>query len=157
MSKSKKKKNSKKTKAIIRDIYASVAKLETLYPGRHFTPDGHLVGSIGEVYAAEKYGLELFPASTKTHDAQAPDGRLVQIKTTQRTSIGISEKPDYLIVLSITKKGKFKEIYNGPGEPVWNLVQNRNRPKNGQYQVSLSKLKTLNQDISADKRIPVLV
>ncbi|WP_408860888.1 DUF6998 domain-containing protein [Acidiphilium sp.] len=30
-------------------IYEAVAELERQYPGRKFTPDGHLVGSIGEV------------------------------------------------------------------------------------------------------------
>ncbi|WP_155253486.1 DUF6998 domain-containing protein [Bradyrhizobium japonicum] len=36
----------------VTDIYRAVAELEALYPGRKFTPDGHLVGSIGEVIAA---------------------------------------------------------------------------------------------------------
>jgi hypothetical protein len=34
-------------------IYRAVQELEERYPGRKFTPDGHLVGSIGEVVAAE--------------------------------------------------------------------------------------------------------
>ena len=38
----------------IRELYRITAELEEKYPGRCFTPDGHLVGSIGEVYAAEK-------------------------------------------------------------------------------------------------------
>ena len=38
-----------KLPAPIADIYRAVAALEQLYPGRKFTPDGHLVGSIGEV------------------------------------------------------------------------------------------------------------
>ena len=87
----------------IRDLYAITAELESSYPGRHFTPDGHLVGSIGEVYAAERYGLELFPPSTKTHDGITPDKRLVQVKTTQRGSVGLSEEPLFLIVLKIDK------------------------------------------------------
>ena len=33
--------------------------LEALAPGRHFTPDGHLVGSIGEAVAAARHALEL--------------------------------------------------------------------------------------------------
>lgn len=37
----------------VADIYRAIAKLEAMYPGRKFTPDGHLVGSIGEVIAAE--------------------------------------------------------------------------------------------------------
>lgn len=44
-------------------IYRAVAELEALHPGRKFTPDGHLVGSIGEVVAAEALGLTLHPAS----------------------------------------------------------------------------------------------
>ena len=45
--------------APVADIYRAVADLEKLYPGRKFTPDGHLVGSIGEVIAAENFGLML--------------------------------------------------------------------------------------------------
>jgi hypothetical protein len=44
-------------------IYKAAAELEALYPGRKFTPDGHLVGSIGEVIAAEALGLTLYPMS----------------------------------------------------------------------------------------------
>ena len=46
---------------LIRRLYAIVADLETAFPGRKFTPDGPLVGSIGEVLAAHRYGLELLP------------------------------------------------------------------------------------------------
>lgn len=37
---------------LLSDLYVIVAKLEALAPGRKFTPDGHLVGSIGEAVAA---------------------------------------------------------------------------------------------------------
>lgn len=40
---------------LIRKLYEIVAELETYFPDRHFTPDGHLVGSIGEVLAAYYY------------------------------------------------------------------------------------------------------
>lgn len=140
----------------IRDLYAITAELESSYPGRHFTPDGHLVGSIGEVYAAERYGLELFPPSTKTHDGITPDKRLVQVKTTQRGSVGLSEEPLFLIVLKIDKGGRIDEVYNGPGKPVWELFKNRKRPKNGQYQVSLARLRELNADVEPSDRIPIL-
>ena len=79
----------------VKRIYAITAELEDLYPGRHFTPDGHMVGSIGEVLVAENYGLKLLPASYETHDAVAPDGRYVQIKATQVKQISISSEPDY--------------------------------------------------------------
>ena len=37
-----------------------VKELETEFPGRHFTLDGHLVGSIREVIATYYYGIELY-------------------------------------------------------------------------------------------------
>lgn len=143
--------------AIINELYALTARLEKMYPGRHFTPDGHLVGSIGEVFAAELYGISLFTAGCETHDGEAPDGRLVQIKTTQRRSVGIYEEPDYLLVFSIDDEGRLSEVYNGPGKPVWQLFAGKKRPKTGQYQVSFTRLRELNERVSPRDRIPVLV
>ena len=40
----------------IRMIFELADFLEQQYPGRHFTPDGHMLGRIGEVYAAERTG-----------------------------------------------------------------------------------------------------
>ncbi|MBL8820098.1 MAG: hypothetical protein JNL58_29005 [Planctomyces sp.] len=53
---------------LLQDIYAVVDELERMFPGRHFTPDGHMVGSIGEAIAAYYYGLTLFTASARGHD-----------------------------------------------------------------------------------------
>ena len=103
-----------------------------------------------------RYGIELFASSAPAHDGTAPDGKLVQIKATQRDSVGISAKPDFLIVLRIDKRGGIDEVYNGPGEPVWSLFANRKRPKNGQHQVSLARLKKLNEEVPLEKRIPNL-
>jgi hypothetical protein len=69
-----------KLPAPVTDIYRAVANLEQLYPGRKFTPDGHLVGSIGEVIAAEYFGLTLHSMSKAGHDAFDDDGNEVQIK-----------------------------------------------------------------------------
>jgi hypothetical protein len=33
---------------LLKQIYSAVEQLEAMFPGRHFTPDGHMVGSIGE-------------------------------------------------------------------------------------------------------------
>ena len=85
----------------IRELYAVTARLEAMYPGRRFTPDGHMVGSLGEVVAAEMHGLELFEASHPVHDAVAPDGRLVQVKATQGNRVALTDEPDHLIVLKL--------------------------------------------------------
>ena len=51
----------KRLPELICDLYQIVGELEAMFPGRHFTPDGHLVGSLGECLAAYHYSLELMP------------------------------------------------------------------------------------------------
>lgn len=83
----------------VQQLIQIVHNLEQAFKGRHFTLDGHLVGSIGEVLASYHYGIKLFEASVAVHDGLAPDGRYVQIKMTQGDTIIISEQPDHLIAL----------------------------------------------------------
>ena len=52
----------------VADIYRAVRELEATYPDRKFTPDGHLVGSIGEVIAKEAFGLDLHPTRLRRAD-----------------------------------------------------------------------------------------
>jgi hypothetical protein len=136
---------------LVKDLYAIVEALEQLFPGRKFTPDGHLVGSIGEVLAAYDYGLKLLPNSAKTHDAITPDGKMVQIKATQIESIALSSQPDYLIVLKLHKNGIHQEVYNGPGAPVWNRVGKLQ--KNGQRRIGLQKLRELTTAVEPANRL----
>jgi hypothetical protein len=132
----------------IKELYKITNELERTYPGRKFTVDGHLVGSIGEVIVAEHYGLSLLPNSTKTHDAKSKDGKMVQIKATQVKGISISSEPDYVIVIQILSDGSWQEVYNGPGKPVWD--NSGKMQKNGQRPISLSKLQKLMS--SVDKK-----
>jgi hypothetical protein len=67
---------------LVTRLYRLVRQLEQLLPRRRFTPDGHLVGSIGDVVAARRYALQLLPHSSRGHDAKTTEGTLVEIKTT---------------------------------------------------------------------------
>ena len=125
----------------IKELYKITNELESSYPGRKFTIDGHLVGSIGEVIVAEHYGLKLLPNSTETHDAVSADGKHVQIKSTQINRIAISSEPDYLIVIKLFLDGSWEEVYNGPGKPVWDNAGKMQ--KNGQRPISLTKMRNL--------------
>ena len=58
----------------------------------------------------------------------------------KRKVVPISHRPDYLIVLLVDKDGAFDEVYNGPGIKVWDLVKDKPKPANGQYQVTPNKL-----------------
>ena len=137
--------------AIIQDLFRTVCELESRYPGRKFSIDGHLLGSIGEVIAAEYYGLTLLPNSSERHDAKDRQERLIQIKATQIDRISISSEPDYLIVIQITSDGNWSEIYNGAGSRVWNNAGKIQ--KNGQRPISIAKLKLLMKSVSDDEKI----
>src|SRR3989344_120089 len=127
---------------IIRRLYEIVDELEKMFPGRHFTPDGHMIGSIGEALAAYYYGLDLLTASTKGRDATCGN-KVVEIKATQGNIVGFRCAPQHLLVLKLDRNGTFTEIYNGNGARVWATISGKPLPSNGQYQVSLTTLKKL--------------
>jgi hypothetical protein len=125
----------------IAEIFRQVARLERTYPGRKFTPDGHLIGSIGEVIAAEAFGLKLLPASAAGHDARDENGALVQIKLTSGKSIGLRASCERLLVMRIADPTSAELVYDGPGEPVWTACGKMQ--KNGQHSISLTKLRSI--------------
>ncbi len=133
------------------ELYSIVNDLEAAYPGRRFTPDGHLIGSIGEVVAAEAFDLNLMPNSSAVHDATTHDGRLVQIKATQRDRVALSSCPEHLLVLHINEVGSWDIVYNGPGKLAWDsagAIQ-----KNGQRPISLASLKTLMTKVDSSDQL----
>ena len=67
-----------------------------MFPGRHFTPDGHMVGSLGECLVADAYNLELMPASNLGYDALTETGLKVEIKATQAKSVAFRSKPPHV-------------------------------------------------------------
>ncbi|MBB5063937.1 DUF6998 domain-containing protein [Granulicella mallensis] len=125
----------------VADIYRAVVRLEELYPGRKFTPDGHLVGSIGEVIAAEALGLTLYPASYAGYDAHDGKGGDVQIKMTAGHSVAMYAECIRLVVLKVISSEEVEIAYDGPGAPAWSAAGKVG--KNGQRVVRLSRLRAL--------------
>ncbi len=141
--------NSSFVKEKITELLCIVEELEEKFPGRRFSLDGHLLGSIGEVLAAEYYGITLFPNNTKTHDGEV-DGKKVQIKVTQGDSVDIMDVPEYLLVLFLNKSDKnIYEVYNGPC--AW--LENYEKSGNGWYTRSLTTLFKLNNGVSDNERL----
>ena len=143
----------KRFQRLIQQLYSTVEELEKMFPGRHFTPDGHMVGSIGECLVADAYGLELMNASNKGYDALSPSGLQVEIKATQAKSVAFRSQPEHTIAIKILPNGTFEEIFNGPGNLVWQQFDGKPLPSNGQYQISLNKLKELNTQVDKSQRI----
>jgi len=121
-------------------IYRAVDELEARYPTRKFTPDGHLVGSIGEVVAAEALGLTLYPMSQPGHDAYDANGD-VQIKMTAGKSVAMYAESTRLVVLRVVSPVEAEIVYDGDGAPAWACAGKV--AKNGQRVVSLNKLRAL--------------
>lgn len=143
-----------KFRILVKQLYATVSEMETMFPGRHFTPDGHMVGSLGECLVADAYNLELKTASNKGYDAITESGVEVEIKATQSSSVAFRSQPQHAIVIKILRDGTFEEIYNGPGALVWEQFNGKRLPSNGQFQVSLNKLQQFNQRVAQEDRVP---
>ena len=146
-----------KFRELIKQLYSTVRELESMFPGRHFTPDGHMVGSIGECLVADAYSLELITASNKGYDALASDNTQVEIKATQTKNVAFRNESKHAIIIKILPDGKFEEIYNGPGNLIWQQFEGRPLPSNGQYKISLSQLKKLNERVNESSRVPKIV
>jgi len=130
-------------RAAIKEIFHSCQRLTELTQ-RPFSPDGHLVGSLGELVAAEALNLTLMPPSTEGFDATDDQGRRVEIKATTGTSVALSAsgtKAERLVVVVIDHEGEPEIAYDGPATPVWDAA---GKPqKNGQRRISLSTVKKL--------------
>lgn len=136
-------------------LYKIVKDFETMFPGRPFTPDGHMVGSIGECLVADAYNLKLMSPSNKGYDALSKDGKKVEIKATQANSVAFRSRPEHTIIIKVLKNGTFEECYNGPGDIIWDTFINKKRPSNGQYQIAISKVKTLHKTVHHFDRLPM--
>jgi hypothetical protein len=123
-------------------IYEAVEELSAMFPDRPFTPDGHLVGSIGEVIAAEALNLKLYPPSRPGHDAHDENGD-VQIKLTAGKAVSMYATCDRLVVLRIVSPAEAEIMYDGPDAVAWESASKM--AKNGQRRISLARLKTLVQ------------
>ncbi|MEX0827865.1 MAG: hypothetical protein WD005_02830 [Haliea sp.] len=140
---------------LLTTLYETVDQLEGMFPGRKFTPDWHLVGSIGEVIAAYMFDLSLFSNSYAGHDAESQDGTLVQIKFTQgNRAAAIRSEPVHLIVLRLTHERDVEIVYNGPGSQPWNTAGKRQ--SNGQRCMNLSRLRKLNASVAVSAQLPLI-
>lgn len=124
----------------VASIYRAVEELEARYRPRKFTPDGHLVGSIGEVVAAEALGLTLYPMSHSGHDAYDANGD-VQIKMTAGNSVAMRSNCERLVVIRVISPEEAEIVYDGPGAPAWASAGKKG--SNGQRALSLFKLRGL--------------
>lgn len=146
--------NHDKLQSLVKKLYSVVNELESMFEGRHFTPDGHMVGSLGECLVASAYDLNLMTASNKGYDAVTKKGVQVEIKATQSNTVAFRSCPQHAIVIKIFPNGTFEECYNGPGSEIWKCFEGKKLPSNGQFQISINKVKAINDSLAESVRIP---
>jgi hypothetical protein len=138
---------------LLGQIYSAVAGLEAMFPGRFFTPDGHMVGSIGEAIAAYHYGVELYPASHRVFDGRK-NGKEIQIKATQNDSVELkAAEGGTLLVFKIHRDGSFEDVYNGNVNRVWQSLTHRKATKAGEVSISLRQLRALQAEVCEGEKI----
>lgn len=134
------------------------------HQGRKFSLDGKLVGDIGEVLAATKYGLELLDENAFRHDAkEIATGRMVQIKASFNNNsyfpFGENKLPDYFLSINILENGDIEELYNGPGHFIVEHYIDKHNLKHYKetfYTLSKGKLKELNKLVPKEEKIKLL-
>ncbi len=141
--------------SIYRNMVKEVETLESMFDDRHFTLDGHIIGSIGEVAAAKLYGIRLFISSTKAIDGEV-DSKLVQIKVVQQDNVMLSfdgegESPYYLLVLYLNKRGVIFEVYNGLWKDAFGAVPTTD--SHGYKHIRVNKLLELDSAVEDEDRI----
>jgi len=150
----------------IKQLLAITQKLKDKYIhlNKQFSLDGKLVGDIGEVLAAEKYGLKLLEENAAIHDAEElSTGRMVQIKSSFKGysyfPCGVDRTPDYFLSIVINEDGEISELFNGPGHfIVEHYIEARKiKPyKNHYYTLSRGVLEELNKLVNEKDKIKEL-
>ena len=139
----------------VQAIYKAVRSLTKRY-GRKFTPDGVLVGTLGEVLAEEKYDLELLPPKTKDFDAVDCEGRKVQIRCNQQNTTPIKRgaTKGMFLALKLLPDGTIEQIFKGPASGAHRLTVGRKADSAGFVGLSHDKLCKLMESVPKSKRIP---
>lgn len=147
----------------IRQLLDITSSLKKKY-GRNFSLDGKLVGDIGEVLVAEKYGLKLLSENEPVHDAiELATSRKVQIKSSFKNysyfPYGIDKRPDYFLSVNILENGELEELFNGSGQFLYQnyiLARNLKDYKNTYYTLSKGILLDLNTRVPSKDKIKLI-
>ncbi|MFD1553702.1 hypothetical protein DNU06_10085 [Putridiphycobacter roseus] len=129
--------------------------------GRKFTLDGKLVGDIGEVLTAEAYNLTLFSENEPIHDAITIDGlKRIQIKASFKNysyfPSAKSKIPDYFLSVNILENGELEELFNGPGQFIYDkyiIGRNLKPTRETFYNLSKGVLIKLNAEVPEKDKI----
>lgn len=135
------------------------------HQGRKFSLDGKLVGDIGEVLVADKYGIKLYKENESVHDGEEiTTERKVQIKASFKGysyfPYGEDKLPKYFLSVNILENGELEELFNGPGSFIMEHYikkYNLKHYKETFYTLSKGRLLQLNKLVPENEKIKLKV
>lgn len=142
----------KKISDTVKKLQQNRIDLHKTFPNWQFTLDGRLVGDIGEAYAFAYYDLEHLEGDGRVHDFRCSDNRLVQVKITQKDTLGLgTTEPtyDYLLAFKLSEDGRISELYNGKACRVY-----ARNGKPARKSVSLVMLEKFAKEVQSGEAIP---
>lgn len=139
----------------IAEIYRIADELGDAFGIDSCTPDGHLLGAIGQIAAKIGFGLE-FGSEEEEHNCTWSEGDRkinVQVRCTGRGNIALRRMPEHLIALEITPKGRIRVLFNGPGELIWNRIEHQ---RAAQKYASANLLRITQKTVSQREQLPII-
>lgn len=135
-------------------IYGAANELGEAFGIKTCTPDGHLLGAIGQIAAKIAFGLE-FGSKIEEHNCTWSEGskkKDIQARCSGRGNIVLRAEPDHLIALEISEKGAIRLIYNGPGHYVWKRIKDQ---KNSQKIASSKLLLEIQNRVNQSEKLSI--
>ena len=126
---------------------------------RPFTPDGRMVGDIGEIMAGSFYEIELDKIGRRAWDGTYR-GRNVQIKTTGGTNTYLKQLEEgfgnglFMVFLINRENGEYELVYNGDIQRVWDDLKNKKLDKTSAKSISLDRLRELKKSVRPKNIVP---
>jgi hypothetical protein len=136
----------------IAEIYRISREIGAAYQIDRCTPDGHLVGAIGQIAAKIAFGLE-FGSEMEEHNCTWSDGKNrldIQVRCSGRGSIALRKEPVHLIAIEVAENGRFTLLFNGPGHYAWSRIMHQ---KNPQKYISRNVLLEIQQLVADNERL----
>lgn len=153
--------NKKEFALAVKNVFDACRRLSALSGSvRSFTPDGKMVGDIGEVIAKLFFRVKLHNVGRHNWDGTYND-RNIQIKTTGGDGTYLREPPKegfadgLLMVFQINREsGEFELVYNGDIQRVWDALNNILLDRTGAKMISLDLLRGLQNSVRQKDIIP---
>jgi hypothetical protein len=143
----------------IREMFQVQRLLHEAFPKRPFTPDGRMIGDIGEAIAEISYRVTVDTGIRKHWDGKREEGNAkcaeVQIRATQKDDTYVKQSPDVgcLLVFKISPDGTWECCYNGNTDRVWSSLEAKKANQAGEKMIGLGALRKLDKNVGGGERV----